>query len=186
MNKQEYLRLLDRYLTRVTPEERRDILDEYETYFISGKEAGKTEEEISKELGNPKSIGREMSATSAMDKVEDSKNPNNVTNAILAVMGLSILNFFVVFGVLTTLIGLLFGLITTTVTLLFSPVLLLVKGIIDGASAIMPVETYSVFAMFGVGLILLVVTYLACKWSFVLFMKYLRWNINVVKGSARS
>ena len=186
MNKQEYLRLLDRYLTRVTPEERRDILNEYETHFISGKEAGKTEEEISKELGNPKSIGREMSATSAMDKVEDSKNPNNVINAIIAVMGLSILNFFVVFVILTTLLGILFGLITATATLLVSPVLLLVKGFVDGFSMIIPVETYTVFAMFGVGLMLLVITYLACKWSFILFMKYLRWNINVVKGSARS
>ena len=107
MSKQEYLRLLDRYLTRVTPEERRDILDEYETHFISGKEAGKSEDEIAKELGNPKYIGREMSATAAMDKAESSKNPNHVTNAVLAVMGLSILNFFVVIVVLTTLIGLL-------------------------------------------------------------------------------
>ncbi|AYU54032.1 HAAS signaling domain-containing protein [Staphylococcus debuckii] len=186
MSKQEYLRLLDRYLTRVTPEERRDILDEYETHFISGKEAGKSEDEIAKELGNPKYIGREMSATAAMDKAESSKNPNHVTNAVLAVMGLSILNFFVVIVVLTTLIGLLFGLITATATLLVSPVLLLVKGFIDGFGTIIPLDIYSVFALFGVGLMLLVITYLACKWSFILFMKYLRWNIDVVKGSARS
>ena len=55
------------------------------------------------------------------------------------------------------------------------------KGFIDGFGTIIPLDIYSVFALFGVGLMLLVITYLACKWSFILFMKYLRWNIDVVK-----
>lgn len=186
MSKQEYLQLLNRYLTRVSPEERQDILNEYETHFISGKEAGKTEEEISRELGNPKDIGREMSASAAVDKAESSRNAGSVTNAVLAVMGLSILNFFVITIVIATWFGVLLSLGVATLTFLAAPIFLLVKGMIDGFGEIIPLDIYVSFTCFGIGLMLFTVTYLAYKWSFVLFMKYLRWNIKVVKGSAQS
>lgn len=186
MSKEEYLKLLNRYLTRVSPEERQDILAEYETHFISGKAAGKSEAEIASELGNPKEIGREMSAANAMEKAEGDRNAGNVTNAVLAVMGLGILNFFVVTVILASLFGILFGLVVATITLLATPLLLIVKGIMEGFGQIIPLDIYTAFTCFGVGLMCFTVTYLACKWSFILFMKYLRWNIKVVKGSAQS
>lgn len=186
MSKQEYLQLLNRYLTRVSPEERKDIINEYETHFISGKEAGKTEDEISQELGNPKEIGREMSASAAMDKAETSRNASNVTNAVLAVMGLGILNFFVITIVIATLFSVLLSLGVATLTFLATPLFLLIKGMIDGFGAIVPLDIYISFTCFGIGMMLFTITYLAYKWSFVLFMKYLRWNIKVVKGSAQS
>lgn len=185
MSKQEYLQLLNRYLTRVTKEERQDILDEYETHFISGKEAGESEDDISKELGHPKDIAREMNATAAMDKAENSRSASNVSNAVIAVMGLGILNFFVVSIVIITLLGILFGLGTATFTLLLTPFFLLLKGFIDGFNEIIALDVYVTMTGFGVGLIFFTVTYLAVKWSYIIFMKYLRWNINVVKGSAR-
>ena len=35
--------------------------------------------------------------------------------------------------------------------------------------------------MFGVGLVLAVVTYYLIKWLFDVTMKYLKWNISIVK-----
>ncbi|MCY1049432.1 DUF1700 domain-containing protein, partial [Mammaliicoccus sciuri] len=45
---------------------------------------------------------------------------------------------------------------------------------------------FFLLASFGLGLVLFVVTYLLTKWSYQLTVKYLRWNISIVKGSAKS
>lgn len=56
MNKNEYLKKLDILLESLPYDERRDIMYDYEEHFKSGLSDGKTEEEISKELGNPETI----------------------------------------------------------------------------------------------------------------------------------
>lgn len=60
MNKDHYLKLLKRYLGHINNDEKQDILNEYETHFYSGKQEGKSEEQISHELGNPKSIAKRI------------------------------------------------------------------------------------------------------------------------------
>ena len=52
-----------------------------------------------------------------------------------------------------------------------------------------PLSLYDIFMtglMFGVGLVLAVVTYYLIKWLLYLTMKYLKWNISIVKGSVQS
>ncbi|MCT4685743.1 DUF1700 domain-containing protein [Vallitalea sp.] len=56
MNKNEYLKKLDILLESLPYDERRDIMYDYEEHFKSGLSDGKTEEEISNELGNPETI----------------------------------------------------------------------------------------------------------------------------------
>lgn len=57
MNKEEYLQSLKEYLSgRIDDDELKDILSDYEGFFLTGAEEGKTEEEISEELGSPKDI----------------------------------------------------------------------------------------------------------------------------------
>lgn len=68
MNKDHYLKLLKRYLGHINNDEKQDILNEYETHFYSGKQEGKSEEQISQELGNPKSIAKELRATASWSR----------------------------------------------------------------------------------------------------------------------
>lgn len=56
MNKNEYLEKLDILLESLPYDERRDIMYDYEEHFKSGLSDGKTEEEISNELGDPETI----------------------------------------------------------------------------------------------------------------------------------
>lgn len=61
MRQSEYLRELKECLeTRVTPEELTDILSDYESFFISGREEGRTEDEISEELGSPAFLAKSL------------------------------------------------------------------------------------------------------------------------------
>lgn len=67
MNKKEFLNKLSSSLGNIPNSEKNDILLEYETHFISGKQDGKSEEEICKKLGNPKTIAKEMNVTYAIN-----------------------------------------------------------------------------------------------------------------------
>ena len=176
MNKKTYLNTLNKHLKNISDEERADILDEYETHFISGIEDGQTEDMIAKELN----------ATLALDRAETNNKVGNVWQAIISVMGLGILNFFVILIPFVIIISILFSFIVTTLSLLITPAMLIVKGLYNGFDAIQSIDVYVVITSFGLGLMIFTVTYLLTKWSYKLFVKYLRWNISIVKGSAKS
>lgn len=59
MNKKEYLDLLRYYLRDLPTLVVDDIIYDYSEHFSIGMEKGKTQEEISKELGSPDVIARE-------------------------------------------------------------------------------------------------------------------------------
>ena len=186
MNKKTYLNTLNKHLKNISDEERADILDEYETHFISGIEDGQTEDMIAKELGHPKEIAKELNATLALDRAETNNKVGNVWQAIISVMGLGILNFFVILIPFVIIISILFSFIVTTLSLLITPAMLIVKGLYNGFDAIQSIDVYVVLTSFGLGLMIFTVIYLLTKWSYKLFVKYLRWNISIVKGSAKS
>ena len=167
MNKNDYLKELKRHLKHMNKEEKEDILNEYDTHFYSGQQEGKSESEVCKELGNPKVIGKELTATFSVENAHQKVSLMNISSAIVAVMGLSLLNFFIV-----------------TIPAFLS--ILLVKGIMDGFHSIILYDIFMTGLMFGVGLVLAVVTYYLIKWLFYLTMKYLKWNISIVKGSVQS
>lgn len=82
------------------------------------------------------------------------------------------------------ILSIVLSLIVTTLSFIFTPIALLVKGAIAGFQEIMLLEVYTTGALFGLGLILFVITYLITKGFYILCVKYLKWNIKVVKGSA--
>ena len=40
--------------------------------------------------------------------------------------------------------------------------------------------------MFGIGLMVVVITIYIIKWIYIMIVKYLKWNVSVVKGSVQS
>ncbi|MDW8798027.1 DUF1700 domain-containing protein [Staphylococcus pseudoxylosus] len=182
MRRTEYLKILHKHLKHLDDNERQDIINEYDTHFYSGMEEGKTENQISEELGDPQQLAKELNANAAIEKAEQSKNIGDVSHAILSVMGLSILNFFVILIPFVIILSIVLSLIVTTLSFIFTPIALLVKGAIAGFQEIMLLEVYTTGVLFGLGLILFVITYLITKGFYILCVKYLKWNIKVVKG----
>jgi len=60
MNKDEYLEKLTRLLKDMPKEDKEDILLDYEEHFMVGLEKGRTEEEISKALGDPETVANRL------------------------------------------------------------------------------------------------------------------------------
>lgn len=72
MKQFEYLNELKENLEgRLSPEAIKDILSDYESFFISGREEGKTDDEISKGLGSPAFL-----AKSLIEAQEETKAPD--------------------------------------------------------------------------------------------------------------
>ena len=61
MKQSEYLRELKENLDgKFSPEALKDILSDYESFFVSGREGGKTDDEISGELGSPAFLAKSL------------------------------------------------------------------------------------------------------------------------------
>ena len=135
MNKDHYLKLLKRYLGHINNDEKQDILNEYETHFYSGKQEGKSEEQISHELGNPKSIAKELRATAA---VERAKSNSSISNIFLRLLQLwdSVYSISLLYCSPVMIIFAIVSLILFTISMLGAPIMLIVKGFIDGFSSI--------------------------------------------------
>ncbi|WP_086428099.1 HAAS signaling domain-containing protein [Staphylococcus cornubiensis] len=180
MTKEEYLNTLYQYLRGMSESEKRDIVAEYENHFIEGLHDGKSEQEIIGMLGSPKEMARAINAENAVNHAEESKNTSNMTQAILTVLGLSILNFILISGPLMVIFGILLSIVLTSVAFLITPFALVFKYFVL-SEAILIEDIFAVIGWFGLGLILIVLFIVIIKWSYVLSVKYLKWNIKLVK-----
>ncbi|MED3481740.1 DUF1700 domain-containing protein [Bacillus toyonensis] len=183
MNKNEFLKKLSSALKNIPNSEKKDIISEYETHFISGKQEGKSEEEISKDLGNPTTIAKEINVTYVINNADNKRNLQNIITAIFSVMSLSFLNFIFIICALFLLILLLpilLALVIATPLLIVSPILLIVVGFIKGFHQIHFSDVYSVFIGFFIGLIIAGISYFALKHLYSLLVKYLKWNLAIL------
>ena len=80
MNKSEFLEQLSSSLRNMPNVEKKDIISEYETHFISGKQDGKSEEEISRKLGNPKTIAKELNVSYAISNADNKRQLQKYDN----------------------------------------------------------------------------------------------------------
>lgn len=135
MKRNEYLRELKENLeVKISQEELNDILADYESFFIAGKEEGKDEDTISKDLGSPAFLAKSL--------IDDQKNPHNKGNdksIAYALLGKRILAF-IIDGFIAVIPSLIIaGTFISTVLFITYPAPL------DGASIYLSVATFSQF-----------------------------------------
>lgn len=184
MTKNEFLKKLSSSLKNMSNSEKKDILSEYETHFISGKHDGQSEDEISKNLGNPKTIAKEINVAYAIKNADNKRNFKSLITAIFSVMGLSFLNFIfiiIAFFLLLLLLPILLAVIISTPILIISPLLLIGVGVIKGFHQISFSDVYSVVIGFCAGLIMAVISYQMIKHLYSLLVKYLKWNLAILQ-----
>lgn len=82
MNEKQYLDALSDQLKKLNEKERADIRRDFEEYFESGRQEGKSTEEIIAGLGSPEDIAKDLlSAYSEEDFVEEISLPTEVVHA---------------------------------------------------------------------------------------------------------
>lgn len=185
MNKEQFLDTLNTSLKPLSPSERADILRDYEEYFNVGFQEGKSESEISEELGSPYKIAKELLATYHIEK-EDYRAPADYTlRFVLATIGMGFFNLIIVLGPLMALVGIVFAGWVVGMTFIGSPVLVLIGSIIYLGSF----EFFDLFislGLAGLGLFITMGMYYLTRLFLRLLLRYVKFNINFVKGGGRA
>lgn len=104
MKKDDYLRELRRSLQGTAEEEKSEIVSDYEEHFRVGLSRGKSEEEIARSLGSPRTIGRSYRIDSMLgDGVH--ATVAEVLRAVFATTSLGFFNIVIVLGPFVALVG---------------------------------------------------------------------------------
>ncbi len=182
MNKETFLKQLDASLTKLTQDERGDIIQDYEEYFSIGLEEGKTEEEIAASLGSPSQIAKELMATYHLEKVEKTASAGNIMRAVWAVIGLGFFNFVIVLGPFIALLGIVFAGWAVSVGFILCPISVLLN-VVWGAFQLF--DLFASLALCGIGIFVGIGMFLATKALFKGFIRYLQFNASLVKGGLK-
>jgi uncharacterized membrane protein len=94
MSKLEYLDALKRALMGLPPETQARTLAWYEQRFVDGSAAGRREQDVAEELGDPRQVAVTLRTNAHFDALKDKKPPSNVARAFLSGIGLLIFNLF--------------------------------------------------------------------------------------------
>jgi uncharacterized membrane protein len=147
MNKAEFIDLLDKSLKGITYEEKREIIYDYEEHFSVGLEQGKTEDEIAKDLGDPKTIAKQFRNNYMIVKAENNKSAGNLVSAIFASVGLGFLNLVI--------LPVLFAAVCVVFSLLLAGASVILALVISAGAVIISFCSASIaMAISGIGVIL--------------------------------
>ncbi|MGH8854855.1 MAG: DUF1700 domain-containing protein [Telluria sp.] len=94
MGKLEYLDALKRALTGLAPETQAKTLAWYEQRFVDGIAAGRSEDSIAEELGDPRKVAVTLRASAHMNAFNEKKSPANALRMVVAGAGLLVFNLF--------------------------------------------------------------------------------------------
>jgi uncharacterized membrane protein len=195
MNKDEYMEKLTKLLKRLPKEEREDIISDYEEHFMIGLEKGRSEEEISKALGSPSNVAKQIKAEYMVKRAEDKQSAGSMFEAVLAAAGLGIFNLIFVAVPAMILVAILLTLFVLGGAMVFGGIYLTLANVIQ---PILPQYNFNlvtnggIFGIFAgvlggigltiLGLALLVGLVYVSKLFYGLAIKYLKMNVGIIKG----
>ncbi len=187
MNKLEFLKLLKLELETNGVRNVQDIMADYEEHFTHGLSKGKSEEEISKNLGSPLTIASAYKTDSMIKEIKSSDKGFDMKLALNVVMRLLILapfNFIVLFIPGAIIFGLLVGGWGAAIGI--GGASLGVLGFMPGAASLSASAwawvagfTLSISLMGGAILIGMVMFFIT-KYLLMGLISYLQWNLKFV------
>ncbi|MBU5425858.1 DUF1700 domain-containing protein [Tissierella pigra] len=187
MNKQEYLDRLMYYLQGLPISELEDIFSDYEEHFRMGISKGKSEEEISKELGDPMEVANNYKTIYGYNDTQNMDNTNyssNDTKRLLVTIGLIAFNIIIVAGPYLGLAGVLLSFYGVGISIIVSGFVVLFGFPI---SIFTPIPTPHILTSiaFGIGLLALgtlgiILSVYLTKLLYQLTIKYIKWNLELI------
>lgn len=184
LDKITFLNELEQELDNLPRSERDKVMYEYEDYFFEQESEGKNEYQIIGALESPKTIGKEIMAKSAIASAEYKPNARTIIRAIMASLGMGILSVVII---LIPMIFVGFFMVILLLCSLFftlSPVLLIINGIFNNNISFAVSNYLFAISYTGLGIVLFVSIAKLAQFVYRLILKYLRWNIKTIRGSA--
>lgn len=184
LDKITFLNELEQELDNLPKAERDKVMYEYEQYFFEQESEGKNEYQIIGALEPPKKIGKEINARSAIVSAEYRTNARTILRAIMASLGMGILSLVIILIPMIFVGGFMLILLCAAMVLVISPLLLIIHGLLNSMFSLAISNYLFAFAFSGLGIVLFVIIAKLAELVYRLILKYLRWNIRTIKGSA--
>lgn len=193
MNKDEFLSILHVHLAVLPPEERDELLEDYEAHFAFGKQNGKSEMDIVRELGDPTELAKEAigernihseplywtkpTAEATVLPVARPRRP--IFTTIMIYTGLILLNLVIIPALFSFWVG---GasIAISAVASLISPVALGLEYFVHGNVRL--IEGYAVLILVGLGILLVILSRYVFKALVKISWSYGKWNYRLIKG----
>ncbi|MDD3225697.1 MAG: DUF1700 domain-containing protein [Clostridium sp.] len=193
MDKNQFLNMLKYHLRDFNKADMDDILYDYEEHFRVGKENGKSEYEISKELGNPEDIANQYREASGMGKIDTADtHERSIAASIFIFIALLMFNLIFILGIYLGIAGVLIGMCAVGIALTFSGVAIvfcIIFGQFFSSYVSLPDNVFTMIASFfggigtiALGLLLCIGMFYVVKFFAKSTVKYVKWNFNVIKG----
>lgn len=187
MSKKEYLDRLRISLQGLPTDELEDILSDYNEHFDIGISKGKSEEEISNELGDPREVAsnyRTMYRPNYNRNSYNTDSSNDTTRKLLVTLLLIGFNLVVVIAPFMSLVALLIGLYGVSVSCVIGGIVILFGFPITIFTPI-PSPHILTSISFGIGLLALgalgiILSVYLTKGFYKLVMKYIQWNVETI------
>lgn len=183
VNKITFLNDLESELRWLPRKEQDRIMFKYEDIFYEGERQGRSETEILESMEPPKKIAKEIYAQHAIDNAESAPNAQNVTKAVLATIGIGLMTLIIILIPLIFVVIIMLAMLLTSLVLILAPIIMALANILDGFSHFLFSDFLFSISYTGLGIILIVLIFKLAEILYKLILKYLRWNLNIIKGS---
>jgi len=186
MTKQEFMREMENALARLKPEERREILADFEEHFLSGAAGGKAEEEIARELGDPAALAAQY--TEGLPDPKPGARPSGVAAGALASIALLLFNAIIAIPVIASLFAVWISLWSAVLALFAAalgciagpftawlqlPSAMAGAGVVVGGVALLALAALSAIGMA-----------IASKWAFKGLAGYVKAHSRIIRGGS--
>jgi uncharacterized membrane protein len=111
MTRQEFIARLRSGLAGLPEKAQSDIVADYETHFIEGGQAGRSEADIAAALGDPDRLARELRAEAGLKRWETERNPESAVAAVFALIGLGAIDVLFLLPILVAVVSVIVALL---------------------------------------------------------------------------
>jgi uncharacterized membrane protein len=187
MNKQIFMSRMGDALARLKPEERRDILADFEEHFAGGTASGKTEEEVARELGDPVALAQQY--TEGLPDPPAPVKASGVLRGILAGFGLLLFDLMIALPVIAALFAVWVSLWSVVLAIFCVALACFVAPFLPWLS---PATAMAGAGVFLIGISMLALTALAAigmayvtKYSFKGLAAYVMAHVRIIRGGSK-
>lgn len=183
MKKKDFLKQLRQHLKHLQKEELDEVLADYEEHIDIGVSEGRSEKEVIKTLGTPKTIAKHVTAYTHLKKAKEERTTGNILRAVVSTIGIGFFNIIFVLGPFLAIIGVLIGFFGVGASLFVGGLVGFFGLLINAFEPGIPMNAAIMFmiALISGGGLVLIGSYYLAKLFAILTLKYLKLNIKVVK-----
>ncbi|MFO7611658.1 MAG: DUF1700 domain-containing protein [Clostridia bacterium] len=181
MNKKAFLHQLRLGLKGIPKNDLEDIIYDYQEHIESALETGKSEEQITGELGSPKKIAKQHRAEFYFSQAEEKRTAGSAAKAIIAGIGLSVFNIIFVLPLIVVLYAVLISVFAAFLAVAVSGLAVAVTGIIFlGVLPAIAVVLIGI-GLACLGILLMIAMGLLIKVVTIGMVGYFKANIGIVR-----